>query len=161
MAVWQFKVAFIPRDWIDSGGEIADLFGEDCFDPSQAWVTYNDAHVEASFGTILPLGKSWHHDLSFWGNVTTDDIQLFRSEGRIESLYVRFDLRNPNVLLFQSITRVAQELRLAVVSLRTRRVIPPDAKQLMRCAAESEAAHFVMDPEGFLLQVTTANDKAT
>jgi hypothetical protein len=161
VAVWQFTVALIPQGWIESGGIVGNLFGEQGFEPASAWLAYDDSRIEESIDAVLPQGKSWHPDLKFWGNVTTDDIQMFRVRGRVESMRIRFDLRNPNIRLFHDTVRLAQDLRLAIVSLSMRRSIPLDMSQLLRAAAESDAAHFAMDPESFLLQAAAQNDRAT
>lgn len=161
MAVWQFTVALIPQAWIDSGGVVENLFGQSGFDPAAAWLAYDDSGIEESIVAVLPQGKSWHPDLKFWGDVTTDDVQLFRVRGRIESMRIRFDLRSPNIRLFHEIVRLAKDLRLVIVSLSTRRSIPLVTPQLLRAAAESDAAHFAMDAESFLLQAAAQNDRAT
>ena len=161
MAVWQFTVALLPQRWIDAGGVIESLFGAEGFDPSVSWVEFEAKGLEASLKAVLPAAKSWHAELTLWGNVETDDIQLWSTHERIESLQVRFDLRRPNIFLFREIVRVADDRSLAIVSLATRRKLPLDVHQLLRAAAESDAAHFATDPQSFLLQVAAANDRAT
>lgn len=162
MAVWQFNVAFIPQSWINSGGDVASLFEEELgFDPAFAWRQYDDAQLEQGLSRILSKGKSWHSDLTLWGNVETDDIQLWRRQGRVESIGVRFDLRKPNMALFQEVVDIAQELGLAILVLGTRRVLPSAVQPLLRAAAESEAAHFALDPASFLLQLEAVNARAT
>jgi hypothetical protein len=161
VAVWQFKVAFLPQSWINSGGDVACLFGEDGFDSASAWWRYEDARLEAVLGRALTRGRSWHSDLTLWGNAEKDDIQLLRTKGRAESIQVRFDLRNPNMTLFRDVVAIAQELELAILVLGTKSLVPGDVHRLLRAAAESEAAHFSVDPASFLSQVQPANARAT
>ncbi len=110
---------------------------------------------------VLSKGKSWHLDLTLLGKAEADDIQLWRREGKVESVQVRFDLRQPNMTLFREVVSIARELGLAIVVLETKSVLPLDIQRLLRAAAESAAAHFVVDPESFLLQAEATNAKAT
>jgi hypothetical protein len=161
VAVWQFTVALLPQSWLDAGGAIENLFGTEGFDPSASWAGYHVDALEASLSAVLPQGKSWHAELRLWGHVETDDIQLWSTGEMIESLQVRFDLRRPNISLFREVVRVAHKRALAIVSLATRRKLGLEVNQLLRAAAESDAAHFATDPESFLLQVGVANERAT
>ncbi|GFE78445.1 hypothetical protein GCM10011487_04450 [Steroidobacter agaridevorans] len=161
MAVWQFTIVFLPQDWLDADGDVLSLSAEGTFDASPAWSSYRHPKLEEILGRALSKGKSWHSELTIWGSEQTDDIQLFRSKGRVDSILVRFDLRQPNMALFQQVIRIAQELRLAIVTLETMTVVPRDVLQLLRAAAESRAAHFVLDPASFLSQMESANTRPT
>lgn len=161
MAVWQFTIAFLPQDWLDAGGDVHALFEEETFDAASAWRSYRHPKLEEILGSALRKGKSWHSELTIWGSEQTDDIQLFRSKDRVESITVRFDLRQPNMALFQQVIQIAKELRLAIVILETISVVPLDVLRLLRAAAESRAAHFVLDPASFLSRMESANTRAT
>lgn len=161
MAVWQFNIALLPQSWISSGGNAEHLFGPEGFDPALAWHRYNHAQLEAVLSRALSSGKSWHTDLTLWGNVETDHIQLWRTKGNVKSIQVRFDLRKPNMALFRTVVEIARELDLVILVLETMRVVPLEIQRLLRAAAESEAAHFSIDPASFLLQVEPANARAT
>jgi hypothetical protein len=162
MAIWQFNVAFVPQSWIDSGGDVTSLFEEETgFDPARAWRQYHNPRLEEVLSRVLSKGKSWHADLTLWGNEETDDVRLWRRKGSVESIHVHFDLRKPNMSLFREVVNIARELELAIVVLGTKSVLPSGIQQLLRAAAESEAAHFALDPASFLLQVDPANARAT
>lgn len=161
MAIWQFTIALVPQDWLDAGGDVLSLFAEGTFDASPAWRSYRHPQLEEILGGALSKGKSWHSELTAWGSEQTDDIQLFRSKGRVDSIVVRFDLRQPNMALFQQVIQIAQQLRLAIVTLETMSIVPLDVLRLLRAAAESRAAHFVLDPASFLSQMESANTRAT
>lgn len=161
MAVWQFDVALLPQSWIEAGGEVGVLFGEEGFEPAVAWRGYEDAGLEESLDVMLPRAKSWHADLALWGSYESDCIQSWRHRGRVESIEVRFDLRNPNMALFRELVNFAHTSRLAIVVLATKAVPAADTHRLIRAAAESDAAHFVVDPASFLMNVTAVNAKAS
>jgi hypothetical protein len=161
MAVWQFTIALVPQAWIDGGGNVDELFGEEGYDSTTAWKRHDDSRIGAALGGVLKETKSWHSDLRHWGDVQSDDIQAWCPNGKIESIRVRFDLRSPKIFLFREVVRIAQELELAIVSLGRRKLLSLEVSQLLRAAAESDAAHFCLDPSSFLLQVATINDRAT
>lgn len=160
MPVWQFTIAFLPQAWLDAGRDIHPLFGEAGFDAGPAWSSYHHPKLEELLSGALTQGKSWYSDVLVWGNERTDSIQLSRRKGKVRSIVVRFDLRQPNMTLFQHVIYMAHELRLAIVMLETESVVPPDVEQLLRAAAESKATHFVLDPESFLSQMESANTRA-
>ncbi|MFC4310319.1 hypothetical protein ACFPN2_14595 [Steroidobacter flavus] len=161
MAVWQFSIAFVPQDWIDAGGDVHSLFDERGFDAAAAWGSYRHPNLEQILGSALSQRKSWHSDLIAWGSEQTDGIQLSRRKGKVSSVVAYFDLRQPNMTLVQQVIHMAQELRLAIVVVETSSVLPLDVDQLLRAAAESKAAHFVLDPASYLAQMETANSQAT
>jgi hypothetical protein len=161
VAVWQFAIAFLPQDWLDAGGDVYALFEDERFDATPAWCSYHHAQLEAALGRALSKRKSYHADLTAWGTEQTDEIQLLRRNGKVSSITVRFDLRQPNMTLCQQVIHIAQELRLAIVIPETGSVVPADVQRLLRAAAESQAAHFVLDPASFLSQMESVNSRAT
>ncbi len=160
MTVWQFAIAFLPRDWLDAGGDVAALFDERGFDAAAAWQSYRHPKLEDVLGGALRKRKSWHSGLTVWGSEESDDIQLSRSQGRVDSIVVRFDLRQPNMTLLQQVIQMTRELRLAIMIVETKRVVEANEEELLRAAAESKAAHFVLDPASFLSQMESANSRA-
>jgi hypothetical protein len=160
MALWQFNVALLPQSWLDGGGDVIDLFGEEGFESVAAWRGYDEIRLQNSLDEILSRGKSWHPELTLWGSNDSDDIQLWRDAGEVVSVQVRFDLRKPNMALFGEVVDITRALRLAILVLATRRILPADIGDLIRAAAESDAAHFVVDPASFLSDLQAANEKA-
>jgi hypothetical protein len=63
-------------------------------------------------------------------------------------------LRKPDMELFKSIADFAQDCGLAVIDLARKRTVS-GLNELVRAAAESDAAHFVLDPASFLDQLGT------
>jgi hypothetical protein len=152
VALWQFKVTLLPRRWLDDGGSLASLIGKDGWDTKVAWKGLESAKLRSRIEGILPCGKSWHAAVTIWGSEDRSDIQLSENRERVEELYVRFDLRQPDMSLFKAIFALAQHCDLAVVDMARKRTVA-DLNELVRAAAESDAAHFVLDPASFLEQV--------
>ncbi|WP_129782580.1 hypothetical protein [Peristeroidobacter soli] len=160
MAVWQFTIALLPQGWLDGGGDVQSLFAEHGFDPATAWGAYRRPDLEEVLGGALSKRKSWYPDLTLWGSERSDGIQLSRRKGKVTSVVVHFDLREPNMTLLQQVIHMARELGLAILVVETESVVPSDVEQLLRAAAESRAAHFVLDPASFLSQMEVANTRA-
>jgi hypothetical protein len=161
LAVWQFKVALLPQQWIEAGGDVRSLFGEEGFESAVAWRGIRKDQLQERLGALLPLGQSWHSDLVLWGRTESDDIQLWLKGSQVESVQVRFDLRQPNIGLFRNLANVSRQLGAVIFGLESKTLLAADAHELLRAAAESKAAHFVIDPESFLLDAVAANDRAT
>lgn len=159
MAVWQFNVTLVPKRWFDSGGSVASLAGDDGWETASAWKGVDGVELEERIHGILPRGRSWHSELALWGSEEKGDIQLFRNQGFVESLRVRFDLRKPDMQLFRTVSDLALDYHLVILDMARKRRIR-DLNELLRAAAESDAAHFVLDPASFLEQVGV-NARAT
>jgi hypothetical protein len=160
MAVWQYKVALIPQEWLASGGGVATLFGGEGYDALAAWKGYSNPSLEHELASLLPVGKSWSDSLTLWGTDESDDINLWRENGKVMDLQVRFDLRRPNMALFASLVEVTSKLNLAILDLGQKRLLGRDCRTLLRAAGESSAAHFVLDPLSFLDQLDTDDARA-
>jgi len=152
VAVWQFNITLVPKRWFDTGGSVASLANDEGWETAQTWKGIDGSGLQERVEGILPRGKSWHPALTLWGSEEESDIQMFREHGFVESLGVRFDLRKPDMQLFRTISDLAQEYDLVIVDVARKRTIR-DLNDLVRAAAESDAAHFVLDPASFLEQV--------
>jgi hypothetical protein len=153
VAVWQFKISLLPQQWLDAGGALDALFGADGYDTSAAWELTDLESIQRRIGSILPLGQSWSESMVHWGSYETDDIQLESENSRVQNLSVRFDLRRPNMPLFDLVVAAAEELHLALVDVARKQVVARDVQALLRAAAASGAASFVKDPIAFLASV--------
>ncbi|HEY4365634.1 MAG TPA: hypothetical protein VGN07_00230 [Steroidobacteraceae bacterium] len=160
MAIWQFNVELIPATWLAAGNDIESLFGEEGFDALPAWAAYEDPGLEQRLGMLLPRSRSWNPAQIVWGSQDGNDIRLSRRHEGIGCVAVHFDLRNPNMLLIRAIADLARDLELAILVPEVRRIATSDVEALLRFAAESSAAHFVLDPQSFLSQLDTVSERA-
>ena len=160
MAIWQFKVVLIPRRWLESGVSLAALADNERDDFSDAWRGVDCSGLEAAIDAMLPQGKSLSPSLTTWGSSQGDEIQLWRGRG-VKSLGVRFDLRNPNMALFSAVIALVQRFDLAILTPGRVRMAATDITSLLRAAAESDAAHFVIDPQSFLSELEAPDSNTT
>jgi hypothetical protein len=142
MAIWQFPIALVPQRWLDAGGLVESFFSDRGYDTSAAWQSGDASVIRSRIDTIFPEGQSWGSSHTHWGSYDTDDVRLSHDEGSVKGLSVRFDLRNPNIALFNAIISAAKDLHLAIVDLQNKRLIPLDVQALLQAAGESDAAHF-------------------
>lgn len=162
MAIWQFTVALFPRHSVASGASCAEEHALSTpLRSDVAWRRIDVADVQARFDALLPRGRSWHTDLMPWGTLDSDQIQVWVSRSSIDSAQVCFDLRQPNFELLQGVVAVCTEFGLAIALPDANILQKPDVESLLRAAAESDAAHYVIDAESFLANVDTANARAT
>lgn len=86
MAVWQFKIELIPREWaIKAGNGVDLLYTEDgYYDVDRAWIDFQPSKdLRGIFQKILPPGESWTDDMELWGNTETHDISLWTEDGKV------------------------------------------------------------------------------
>jgi ParB-like nuclease family protein len=139
VAVWQFAIALFPQRWLDGGGVVDALYGNDGYSTRAAWVAGDLELIKCRMGGILPVSESWSESLLFWGAEETNDIHLLVESGRVVSLSVRFDMRHPNMTLFGHVVAAAEDLRLVLLDVGRKRIVPRDVNTLLQAAAASRA----------------------
>ncbi len=151
MAIWQFSVEFIPRAWLDAGGQADALFGEEGHNAHLAWRDHSPlADLDVLFSGVLPEAESWHEQLTLWGDEKRTDAHVWRRGGRVESIGLRFDVRDSDARLLSEIAEIASGLDCVLLIPETKRVIEPTVFALNHAMRESRAARFVQDPVAFL-----------
>ena len=154
MAIWQFQFYFIPAEWASKAkSNIESLFSEEGFDTSLAWKGYSsDLDVESIVQELLPLGKSWHKDLTVYGDLDTTDIQIWKRDKVVESIGVRLDLRQTSEKFLEQLINISKNLNFWLLFPELMLLEKPDLNILITKIRESNAARFVNNPEKFLRQ---------
>lgn len=161
MARWQFSVGLVPQVWLDSGGRVESLFGDEGHVLSEAWEGVQPVGLRERLNALLPSQKSWSESLSCWGDEQGDDIHLMEDDGNIVDLSVRFDLRRPNMDFFASIVEIAIDLDFGMLDLERQCVIERTSRSLRRAAAHSETARFVADPKAYIEDLAQRGPKTS
>jgi hypothetical protein len=156
MAIFQAVIQLIPRQWAEENPLL--LYPEvksKSPDASLAWVAYPPLlDFEPILGKILPSSKSWDRNLSCWGSDKTNDIQVWRNSGHIESVQIRLDLRKEIGALLSRIVIAATALD-CVLWMPERNVIgESNVFSLKKILMESDAARFIKDPHVFLSELS-------
>jgi hypothetical protein len=58
-------------------------------------------------------------------------MQLLVENGRIRSLGARWDMRRPNLPMLGHVVSVARDLRLVLLDVERKRIVPPDINALL------------------------------
>lgn len=152
MAIWQFEFLLIPTEWAEgNASRITRRFLDEGWELGAAWSESDRREVpEVVIDQYMPRGRSWHADMTAWGDDETDDIQLWREAEEIDVLEIRIDARNDFTLMVQHSVSIARELNCSFLLRKEGIVIEPTAEQLVSSLQRSTAMRFVSDPLGAL-----------
>jgi len=153
MAIFQFEIELLPCEWFELNKALAIkmLFVGDEYEISIAWKGYSPTvSPDLMISEILMPGNTWHDDLYVWGQEDHNDIQLWRNCNRIESITIRFDLRENVDDLVLKVVNLANRLNCCFLIPSTKEVISSNDDSLKKAISLSRAAKFVSDPEKFL-----------
>lgn len=153
MAIYQFVIELIPNLWVkENGNSAVDLLcsSADAYDTSIAWESnFQPESFEHILSDILPLKKSWHEDLTIWGNEEFNDIQIWKKNGSVESIKIRLDLRSNNDDLKIKIINLSKILNCDFFIPSVKKIIKPNIEYLNEIIASSNSAKFVNSPGKF------------
>ena len=150
MAVWQFKVQLIPTVWVERGNDVMTLFKEEGYEGIEAWKHRIDVEqIRSAIDMVLPRGKEWNKDLTLWGNEKSDDIQLWLDQQCIESLSIRFDLRDRNIALISNVVSLAKQLDLSIITTEQRHNVGTNLDDLL-LLFENSCAQGFKNPDTFI-----------
>ena len=95
MAIWQFLIELIPRDWAEENAYNAGLLqGDEGYATQIAWERRQpEFDVVPVLSRILPLAESWHKDLICFGDSKSDDVEVWYQDQVIEGISIRIDLK--------------------------------------------------------------------
>jgi len=152
MAIWQFQLCLIPAEWaLTSESDVESFFSEDGFDTSPAW---KEHPLKLDIGPVaeklLPLGESWHKNLIVYGDLERTDVQIWKRDKIVESLYVRLDLRETSIKFLERLIDFANKLDCWFLFPDTKLLTEPNLNILTNQIKGSNSAKFVKDPEKFL-----------
>lgn len=149
MAIYQFVIELIPKAWFEKNkNKIFELlYDTEGYNTSIAWdVDWETKSIEQALSVMLPLKKSWHEDLTVWGDEERSDINLWKKNGGIESIRIRFDLRDNVELLKASIVSFSEKFPCVFFIPETKEIINPDLAALNLAISKSNAQKFVKNP---------------
>jgi hypothetical protein len=152
MALWQFLIELIPKDWAEENGYNAGLLqDDDGYSTAIAWDGRNpEKDVAQILSKILPRADSYHKDLSIWGNTESNDVQMFHQDGEIEGISIRIDLNEDVKRMVIRVVRAAQTLDCIFFVPEKGSFAAANEFQLVRAIKDSDAVKFVDDPAAFM-----------
>lgn len=157
MAIWQFVLNLIPSSTATVNGVVAAHMDQDQLDAIELnfCPSISDAFIKR-IGAMLPEKPSWTSDLRLWGDDETDDIQIWFHGPAIQYAQFRVNLGNLSLPLVGSFCQVAREFD-CVFAERSGAILRPYSEVLVRTLIQSDAAHFVRDPERYIREAVQAD----
>jgi hypothetical protein len=147
MALWQLKIEIIPRERVKGRPQIEPAQ----FDDALWW---SDRQPPEAFrnelADLLPLTKSWHERLRWFGEENGDRIGVWLEQDRVESIEVRIDCRKANPPLIARLLSLAHRWDCSLVEKRYLKVLPLTAPEFVKAVADSPSCRFMEDPAHWL-----------
>ena len=163
MAIWQFVVGLIPREWAKRDGNIPEMLydSEGCHDMSAAWKNNRPVvNLPELVSNVLPCAESWSDSLRIWGDQSRNDIQVGYEDDNVEFLMVRIDTREDTSHMCAKIVNLARALDCCLFFPAARSVTAADTAVLGTAVQNSRAARFSAAPHEFIEQLnrTSSNE---
>ncbi len=150
MAVWQFVINLIPASAARIAGVNATRMNREQLGEVVLALPITEADVLfAKLDILLPEKPRSYTGLRVWGDEPADDIQVSFDEQYIEEIQVRFDVADISLPLIGGVCDVARHLD-CVFATPEGAIIQPSREAVIRTVLQSDAAHFVQDPRGFI-----------
>ena len=138
MAVWQFVINLIPASAARIAGVNAARMSRAQLDQVVLSLPIAEADVLfAKLDMLLPEKPRSYTGLRVWGDEPADDIQ------------VSFDVADISLPLIGGVCDLARHFD-CVFATPEGAIIQPSREAVIRTVLQSDAAHFVQDPRGFI-----------
>ncbi len=152
MALWQTSFLFLPKSLVADFDEVPEkAFGR--FQDALATVAPSFAlpsEYAAAVSRLLPKKVGWHADMELWGDEKSDDLSVWREEGRLASIEVRFDVRKLDDSLIEGVLALADAWGCVLVERRYRKVCRLDAPGLRALICGHPHCRAMQDPKAWL-----------
>jgi hypothetical protein len=150
MAVWQFVINLIPASAARIAGVDAARMSRAQLDDVVLALPIAEADgLFAKLDMLLPEKPRPYTGLRVWGDEPSDDIQVSFDDEFIEEIQVRFDVADISLPLIGGVCDVARHFD-CVFATPEGAIIQPSREAVVRTVLQSDAAHFVKDPHGFI-----------
>ena len=150
MAVWQFVINLIPASAARIAGVNAARMNREQLGEVVLALPITEADVLfAKLDILLPEKPRSYTGLRVWGDEPADDIQVSFDEQYIEEIQVRFDVTDISLPLIGGVCELARHFD-CVFATPEGAIIQPSREAVIRTVLQSDAAHFVQDPLGFI-----------
>jgi hypothetical protein len=151
VATWQFDSHLISRKkLVNLFGEVPSALDEEAFESVISWdgspLPEDSEKVISSFSKE---GKSWSPEIRMWGEESGNRIDLSFDAGRIDSIFVRVDVRNLSIQFLEGVITFSNYIDAVLLVMEDGGVIEPNLQTLVMRIKESNACRFVQDPRKF------------
>jgi hypothetical protein len=155
MAIWQFKLSFVPEKWItDRYGALRTTLPREVVDDSPWWAeTRPPKEFEMWIDCILPRIDSWSESMRIWGGEDGDTISVCYVDDKkdgVEWIGVRIDARGLSRDFVRDVCELAKRLECLFLTANCE-VLLPEESVLLSAFNESNANRYIEDPLSTLL----------
>jgi len=151
VATWQFDTVLIPRKRVvELFLIIPETVSNEEYLANRWWLSENSTSESLiRLDSFLPRRPSWDNGIVAWGDEDGNRVDLVLSQGIIEEVYVRFDVKDLGGSFLPRVVDLAKSMDLIFLGLESRRLIEPNRPDLIYEIRGSRAFKFVEDPIRF------------
>lgn len=159
MAIWQFRLIFIPEKMLLSKFDVLPLAIPSDLAEDFAWWSeiQPPAGFEHQIDLILPQMESWSTSMRMWGQKHADDAHVIyadESKHKVEEIAFRIDANAISPVLVRRICALAKQLECLLMTPKYE-ILVPDDSMVLAAVYQSTAKKFVDDPVATLLTLDT------
>lgn len=161
MAVWQFDLQLIPDQIVlDAPQCIESAITDDGLDAANWWLANqpNDEYRQVIANAFSPL-DSWCPEILRWGDENKVLVEAFVSDGTLEGIGIRVDVRNIDRESIASLIQLVAKLDCQIYVMETQQIVSPDVDAFLPHLVRSKAVKFARDPKGFIERLARENVK--
>lgn len=151
MAIWQYDLHCLPEDAVlRRFGTRPLTISRSDFDALNWWGdTSCRADMCRDFGRLLSKSTSWSEDLKRWGEEDGNRIDVLMGFGKVESIFVRIDVRVIAYGFLMGLIDIASKNGWLFLT-QDGFLLPASMTRLLSAIQKSDSFRFVSDPEAFL-----------
>lgn len=148
MAIWQFVIILVPKDWaMEADFNPSSLYESDGYETKVAWKNRQPpTNFKNLMSKILPPAKSWNDALLCWGDEKENDIQVGYENNAVADIQFRLALHTQFKPLLPKLIEVANELNCVLFFPELGLISIASETVLLELIQRSRAARFVSDP---------------
>ena len=147
MAVWQWKLYFIPASHLSTLNSGQTINGDEVetgpweFKPVDEITNYLDKK-------LIRDNRPYSRDAICWGQVDRNDFSIFLVHGKVESIFARVDVRDSDQFL-RDLLDFAMAFDFVFYDLNAESIIPADQEAVTEAIKNSRAMKFFKTPRAF------------
>jgi hypothetical protein len=152
MALWQISFLFLPKSIVGDCNELPRDVFESCQDDlSSAAPSFSlPSDYREAIARLLPRAKGWSNEMELWGDEKSDDICVWRDDGKLSSIQLRLDVRKLNDSLLEGVLVLARSMECLLVERRYRTVCNMDVQEFRSLICGHPHHRAMKDPAAWL-----------
>jgi hypothetical protein len=126
MAIWQYKLYFLPEEEVKSYFPHDDIISEDAFNEVEWW-KYRQLDINnfVSVNRVLASRKSWSDDIIMFGELDSNCFEVLTESGKMVEVSARIDLRFDYRDMIKLVCQFGAENKLILLNYKWD-VLPPE-----------------------------------